>query len=152
MRYVALSDEELEAQTTQLSEGCATFCVTSAEEAVSSTGNDMIKLKIVVEDENGASGTVFDHLVSTPKTQWKIKQFLCGIGQEDHYKRGELLASFCDGAVGKCRIKKKADSKWFEIAEYINPENQEQDDKGEKEAKKTQGNSFGNDPDNDLPF
>lgn len=123
MKFQPLSDEELSEHaisTRPLCDGFADFFVSEAQEVIATTGNEMIKLKLVANGEHGGQGVIFDNLVFTPKAQWKIKQFLCSIGLGSQYRKGEIDVRDCLGASGKCRIKNKPGTQWFEIAEYIN--------------------------------
>jgi hypothetical protein len=62
-----------------LADGEYQFEVSGAEEKVSNTsGNDMIELTLKIV--NGP--TVFDYLVSTPESYWKVDNFLASIGYE----------------------------------------------------------------------
>lgn len=107
MHYPVLTDEEMEAQRRKLTEGMATFTVNNASEAVSSTGNNMIKLELSVIDSAGQAGTVYDYLVLTKQMVFRLKHFLKAIGRGDEYDNGELNVFSLSGASGACTLKLK---------------------------------------------
>lgn len=83
-----------------------TLKVVDAEEVDSKAGNEMIKLKLGVMNEDGTiSPFIFDNLVFTEKAFWKIDQFLNGAGQ--HPGVGEdidLTAGDCVGMIVRAEV------------------------------------------------
>jgi uncharacterized protein DUF669 len=65
-----------------LSEGSYPFVVIDANEKQSQSGNEMIELQLLVKGPNGNELRVFDHLVFTPKSYWKIDAFRVATGEK----------------------------------------------------------------------
>jgi hypothetical protein len=64
-----------------------------AEEKVSQAGNEMIELVLRVYGPDGATVPVYDYLISSESSAWKIRHF-CGSAGLD-YESGELTAEQC---------------------------------------------------------
>lgn len=98
------SEEELNRSFNPLPEGEYDFSVTNAEETTSSKGRAMIKLRLKVF--SGAVETsVFDYLVFTDKSQWKIYSFCKAVGLAEKFKAGEIEALDCQGRTGRVKLK-----------------------------------------------
>lgn len=122
MEFKVLTDEELKAQRFFLEEGMANFTVMNAENAVSKTGNEMIKLTLRVIDKEGKEGTIFDYLVSTEKAVFKIKQFCDAIEKPEIYKSGKMNDLECLDQSGKCILKIRKSNEYGDqviIKEYL---------------------------------
>lgn len=85
-------------------DGFYEFEVTEAEETTSQAGNDMVKLKIKVYNDEGASRTVYDYLVGTESAQFKVRGFASAVGLIDQYESGNLDAVEMEGRTGKCKL------------------------------------------------
>ncbi|MDO4221820.1 MAG: DUF669 domain-containing protein [Akkermansia sp.] len=72
---------------THLKPGYYPCRVQDAEEKRSTSGNDMIALKLQVGDAINGIETVYDNLVFTDKAFWKIDQFRHAIGE--HVEAGQ---------------------------------------------------------------
>lgn len=71
--------------------GTYDFEVKDATDEVSrATGNEMIKLTLHVFNADGDKRTVFDYLVNSEKSQFKIRHFAEAVGLTHHYEKGEL--------------------------------------------------------------
>lgn len=74
--------------------------IVEASETVSrSTGADMIKLTLSAEASDGASTTVFDYLVASPSSAWKIDAFRRALGHE--VVQGEPVELHAEDLVGR---------------------------------------------------
>lgn len=72
--------------------------VVTATEKVSSSGNPMITLKLhVLHPTTGETVIVFDHLVGTESSVWKIESFCKSAGLVAKYEAGDLQAIDCEG-------------------------------------------------------
>ena len=109
-----------------LPEGVYDFTVTdSKHKYAKGTGNEMFEIPLTVDGREHGTAIVFDHLVFTKKTFFKISQFLasCGKGAE----RGstvELEAQdLMVGYSGKCKLKdeKHNGETKSKVAQYIVP-------------------------------
>src|SRR5690348_15577007 len=101
MRFKPISEEEATKQATGLWEdGIYDYEVKEAEEKISNNGNEMTALQVQVFDKNGDSKILYDYLVNTEKTQFKIRQFAASCGLLDAYKTGTLMESEMIGRTG----------------------------------------------------
>jgi hypothetical protein len=83
------------------------FQVYDASEEQSSTGNDMIKLTLHVFNEEGNKRTVFDYLVNSENSQFKIRHFSAAIGLLADYERGELDVNNIVEKTGRLKLRIK---------------------------------------------
>lgn len=79
------------------------FEVVDAAEGQSKAGNDMIEMKVIVFDGERKK-TIFDYLVSTDSTAYKIRHFADSIGKLAEYEAGNLDADELTGASGFCMV------------------------------------------------
>lgn len=104
MRFTYKTEEQLQQEKPMLAEGGADFEIKTAEEKVSKNGNPMIECKIQVWDKNGASGVIFDYIVSN--LSFKIKSVCDSIGHPEWYAPNvDLEAQALVGQTGKCFLK-----------------------------------------------
>ncbi len=84
--------------------------VIEATEDTSKSGNDMIKLKLRIMHDDGAEGPVmYDYLVFTDTSYWKIDHFLKSCGQ--HPGENEELYLDCDEMIGwECEASLKVET------------------------------------------
>lgn len=74
--------------------------IVEASETVSrSTGADMIKLTLDAEAPDGATSKVFDYLVASPSSAWKIDAFRRALGHE--VVQGEPVELAAEDLVGR---------------------------------------------------
>ncbi|BET67421.1 hypothetical protein ASA1KI_23390 [Opitutales bacterium ASA1] len=74
--------------------------IVEASETVSrSTGADMIKLTLDAEAPDGSTTKVFDYLVATPSSAWKIDAFRRALGHE--VVQGEPVELAAEDLVGR---------------------------------------------------
>jgi hypothetical protein len=104
MKHTPMSDEEL-AKQGLLEPGIYDFEVASAEDKVSSKGNDMIELKLNVYDADGSIRPIRDWIM--PQMAKKFKHFHNACGMMDKYDSGSLVASDVVGKAGKCMVIQK---------------------------------------------
>ena len=79
--------------------GVYTLRVIEAEEDTSKGGNDMVKLKLRVVKDDGKDGpALFDYLVFTESSFWKIDAFLKSA--DKHPGEGEEVELDCDDMIG----------------------------------------------------
>lgn len=88
-----------ESKTFTVPAGDYTLRVLEAKEDTSKNGNDMIKLSLAVVKEDGTSGVrLFDYLVFTDASRWKIDSFLMAAGK--HPGEGKSLDLDTDAMIG----------------------------------------------------
>jgi len=90
--FAPLSDLEIEELQNEnlLKEGIYPFIVRSYEVKTSQAGNEMIKLRLGILDENDKERSVFDYLVFTKKMMFKVKHFCETIGFTEEYAAGKF--------------------------------------------------------------
>jgi hypothetical protein len=86
------------------------FEVKDAAEETSSAGNEMIKLQLSVYNQAGERITVFDYLVHTQKSAYKVRHFAEATGMLLQYERGDMDAIDCVHKAGRCKIAIKKDN------------------------------------------
>jgi hypothetical protein len=80
------------------------FEVLEAEDTTSRNGDDMVKMKIKVFNEEGGSRTVYEYLLGTDSMQWKVRAFCAATGLLEQYETGELEAVEMEGRTGKAKL------------------------------------------------
>ncbi len=104
-------------ETVRVGAGDHRFEVVSAEEKVSTAGNDMIVLMI---KPNGAQFTVRENFVAGEYFNRKVTAFFDSTGIED----GNFELATWVGAVGAARFKEGKDG-YLEVAYFLNKRQQE---------------------------
>src|SRR5690348_13902910 len=146
-----LSQEELK-QGDLVKKGEYDFLVVDAQEAVSKSGNDMIKLQLKIWTEDGRERIVFDYLLEA--LPFKTGHFAESVGLVAKYREGVLLAHDCIDKCGRLKLGIQEDKSGVyppknNVMDYI-PTDEIQ---AEKSAAKVAAAKAG-DPDlnDDLPF
>ena len=80
------------------------FEVKDCVEAVSASGNEMIKLTLAIFNPDGASRTVFDYLLSSDKGQWKVRHFMQSVGLLPSYEAGIIDTTEIFERSGRCKV------------------------------------------------
>jgi Protein of unknown function (DUF669) len=80
------------------------FEVKNAEEGESKGGNEMTKLTLHVVNDEGAYRTVFDYLVATDGSAYKIRHFAEATGLLASYEKGVLETDEMIGCTGRCKL------------------------------------------------
>jgi len=102
MNYRPKSTDELKAMDL-LPAGTYPFRVTTAEDAVSNAGNEMIKLKLHVMDPATSRQTfVFDYLLEA--MAHKLRHFCEAVDILDKYESGTLTPKDCEGLEGELEL------------------------------------------------
>jgi len=108
----------------EVPDGDYPFTVLAAEDRISKTsGNDMIDLQLACEVGMDRPLNVYENLVFTEKSLYKIKQFLDATGMKDKYTLNgsrleiNLEPDECIGAVGVCHLEKG--EKYMEVAWFL---------------------------------
>ena len=107
MKYEPIGEDE-----GLLADGTYPFEVKTASDQYSKTGNEMIKVMLLVNGET----IVFDYLIEAMK--FKLKHFCEAVGLD---YSGNLEASDCEGKCGRVKIVIKEDGfgKKNEVKDYI---------------------------------
>jgi hypothetical protein len=64
----------------------------------------MVELIVAVVDKDGKSRKIYDWLVSTEGSAYKIRHFAEATGMLKQYEAGELPASAMKGKTGRCEV------------------------------------------------
>ncbi len=111
-----------------LVEGEATFTVFGCTEGKSKANdNQQLKLHLLLKQDNGQSGFIYDYLVGVDNAVWKISLFCKACGQEGKYKEGQLTPEQIKGWSGKCMLKMEKNEEYgdkLKIAGYVAEEEQ----------------------------
>jgi hypothetical protein len=102
MKFAPKSSEEL-ALDGLFPAGKYPFEVIKSEDAVSKSGNEMVKLSLKVYGQGERVTTVFEYLMAS--NQQRLSQFCAFTGLAAKYEAGELEASDCEGRQGWVCIK-----------------------------------------------
>ena len=101
MDFTPKTEEEIK-KANLLENGDYDFDVLVAEDAISSKGNEMIKVVVGIYVGSNIGSRVFDYLL--PSMEAKLRHFCDTVGLLKEYQAGNLAASMCEGRSGKCRI------------------------------------------------
>lgn len=105
MRFTPISEQEAASQSSSLwKAGVYDYEVRNAEDKTSSGGNEMTALEVWVYDQSGGRRLVFDYLVASENTVWKIRRFAESCGLLDQFDKGVLEAADCEGRTGRCKL------------------------------------------------
>jgi len=105
MKFQPITEEEAEAQAGGIwPAGEYDFEVREATEKESKSGNDMTELELWIYNKEGDRRLVFDYLVATEKSAWKLRHFAASCGLLPQYEKGILMANEMVGRTGKCEI------------------------------------------------
>ncbi len=101
MRFEPLSDDQI-IRMGLMEKGIYPFEVISAENTISKSNNEMIKLQLRIWDKEGSERILYDYLLSAFIK--KIKHFSDVTGLQDKYQNGNLEAEDCLGKSGNVLI------------------------------------------------
>ena len=114
-----------------IQEGKYKFRVKDAREKRSSSGNDMINLKLVLFI-NGREVPLWDSLILLPSMFWKIEHFCEATGLSEQLANGRLMVQDCLEVEGIVDIIQKVDVQTGELAnkvkDYLPPEQEAKND------------------------
>lgn len=103
MQFTPKTEEEVTGDSADFQpfpKGAYDFQVESAAEKTSKSGNPMIELVLTVW-VGGVERKVWDYLVGTESSQWKLRHFCYATGLHDRYESGELGAADCVDVSGR---------------------------------------------------
>lgn len=80
------------------------FLVADATDKLSAKGNEMVELKLQLEDGDGRQFVIFDYLVSIDSMAYKVRHFAETTGLLPQYEKGDLPAELMVGHTGRCKI------------------------------------------------
>lgn len=101
MQFTPKSESELQ-QSLLLEAGLYPFQVMHAEDAISKSGNEMIKLTLKVWNKDGSERVIYDYLLEA--MAFKLRHFCASAGLIGNYEAGNLKAADCIGKLGKVDI------------------------------------------------
>lgn len=103
MRFAVKTEEEVQNTGMILQPGVYQFQVENAENCVSKSGNEMIKLMLSVWDKSIQNPrSIFDYLLEA--MPHKIRHFAATTGLMDKYEKGELNDMDCMGKFGHLEL------------------------------------------------
>src|ERR1043166_386399 len=76
--------------------------VTGAQDKISNNGNEMLELVLIVYGPESRRVTVFDYLVATEASSWKIAKFCVAAGIE--YEAGIIRPEHCKDAYVRVNV------------------------------------------------
>jgi hypothetical protein len=125
MKIIPKTEAEVKTDFPVWKPGVYDFEIMEAEDTVSKNGNDMIKLKVAVYNDEGNFQNIFDYLLESVAYKLRHCAYACGIGTA--YEAGELEAIDFLGKTGKCKvtIQKDKTGQYADkngIGDYIVPE------------------------------
>lgn len=82
--------------------GVYDFEIRAAEDTVSKSGNDMVKLTVDIFNEEGRKQTIFDYLLESVPYKLRHCVDVCGLGKQ--YDSGFLDAVEFEGKTGRCKL------------------------------------------------
>lgn len=99
------------------------FEVVEASDSRSKSGNEMIKLNVAVFNDEGKHRKIFDFLVDSEKTQYKVRHFAASCGMLVQYEKGELRAVDLMHKTGRCQVRQEPAANGYPakntIADYV---------------------------------
>lgn len=102
--YTIVSHEEAnQPKFALLDEGDYAFVVDEAKFSYSQSGNPMITVKLVI-NHNEREHYIYDYLISTEKTAWKIRKFCEAVGLTEAYEAGSFNENLCPQKRGRAYI------------------------------------------------
>jgi len=107
MRFEPMTDNAADTQANAFrlwKRGLYDFEVVEAEDRTSKAGNDMVELQVRIYNQEGRSRVIFDYLVATEATGYKIRHFASATGMLAQYEKGELDAKQMLGKTGRCQL------------------------------------------------
>jgi hypothetical protein len=123
MKFEPKSEADIK-KANLLPDGTYDATIGTAEDTISSKGNEMIKLDVTVYDKNGNTRFIYDYLLEA--LAYKLRHAAEACGLLDEYAKGTLEAQ---DFIGKsCKVKVKIDSKNPDfppknvINDYITPD------------------------------
>jgi len=110
MNYTPKTENELQ-ELDLLAAGNYPFRVTTAEDAVSKKGNDMIKMKLhVMDPQTNRQTFVFDYLMEA--MAHKLRHFCEAVDMLDKYESGTLTPKDCEGQEGELELIVEPAGEW----------------------------------------
>lgn len=101
MKFQPKTENEVQSEG-RIPKGEYDFEIAEASDEVSKKGNEMIKLKVLVFDDEGNPRTIFDYLLEEISYKLRHAAYACGLGGE--YESGALQAQDFIGKAGRCKV------------------------------------------------
>ena len=129
MKFAPKTEAELETMSL-LEPGIYPFQVTCASNEVSKSGNEMLKLTVMIWGKDGSIHYIYDYLLEA--MSYKLRHFCESAGLMDKYELGELYPTDCMNAQGNLELiiqegKTREDGSRYpsrnSIKDYIKKEN-----------------------------
>lgn len=156
MRFTPISEQEAASQSVSLwPPGDYDFEVRNATDKTSASGNEMTALEVWIYNEDGGRRLIFDYLVASEKTVWKIRRFAEACGLLDKFDAGSIEAADCEGRTGRCKIVVSPAQNGYEpkntIRDYIKSAGAKASPKAPSPRKPVPAGK-GTDLDDEIPF
>jgi len=107
MKFKPMSDLDADTQANAFrlfQRGIYDFEIVEAKERISSAGNNMMEMRVKIFDKEGHFRTIFDYLVDSDATGYKLRHFAKATGLLAHYEKGKMTAQECEGKAGRCQV------------------------------------------------
>ncbi len=137
MRVTPRSEQELQ-ESLVMPKGIYKFEVASAEEAVSKSGNEMIKLQLRIWDKEGKVHILYDYLLDS--LPFKLRHFAEYVGLIEKYNMGGINAEDCLYKSGSVELMIQEAKDNYPMKNAV------------KDYVKTDRSAKVSPPNNDLPF
>lgn len=103
MKFEPMSEIQLKSLNL-IPEGEYQFEVVDANDTISKSGNEQIKLVLKIWDNDGKVRVIYDYLVPLTKMLYKVKHFCDSSGMSEKYEDGTLTSDDCIGRSGRLRL------------------------------------------------
>lgn len=101
MKFTPKTENEVQSDG-RLPKGEYDFEIVESSDEVSKKGNEMIKLKVQVYDDEGHGRILFDYLLEEISYKLRHAAYACKLG--DNYEAGTLAAADFAGRAGRCKV------------------------------------------------
>ena len=103
--------------------GIYDYEVLAATDKTSKSGNSMIELNVEIFDKAGHGKRIFDYLVDSEATHYKVRHFAASAGILAKYEAGNISADDVTGCTGQCKVRVQGEKDGYPpknaISDYI---------------------------------
>lgn len=105
-----------------LAPGIYPFCVQDFERRQANSGNKMVTVTLEVSGADEATALVFDNLVITAKSQWKLAQFFTSIGLKQKGVDFTVDWTLTPGRTGYVELSEDREYNNNKVVSYLAPD------------------------------
>jgi hypothetical protein len=131
------------------------FIISTAEETLSKTGNEMLKLQLHVFNRDGDKRIVFDYILSSESAQWKARHMMESIGMARRYDQGVIEPREIEGKPGRCKLNFVPAGQYpakNSVADYLGPKGGELSEASKRIRQPAAAPAGSRDLDDEIPF